>query len=56
MVSSNDMEPTKFDSMRKAAKAIGMGEGFIRYVRNDGRDFVRKFEDESIEVFFIKWC
>ena len=30
VVSSNNMEPTKFDSMRKAAKAIWVGEGVIR--------------------------
>ena len=27
VVSSEGMKPTKFDSMRKAAKAIGIGEG-----------------------------
>ena len=36
-----DMEPTEFHSMRKAAKAVGIGEGVIRYVRNTGRDFLR---------------
>ena len=38
VVSSNDMEPTKFDSMRNYAKFIGVGEGVIRYVRNNGKD------------------
>ena len=33
--SSKDMEPTEFDSTRKAAKAIGVGEGVIRYARNN---------------------
>ena len=49
--------------MRKAAKAIGIGEGVIRYARNNGRNFVKRFEDgeapseaPSVEVFFIKWC
>ena len=56
VVSSEGMEPTKFDSMRKATKAIGVGEGVIRYERNNGRDFVKRFEDENIKVFFIKWC
>ena len=51
MVSSGGMEPTKFDSMRKAAKAIGVGEGVIRYVRNDGRDFIKRFENENIKGF-----
>ena len=56
VVSSNDMEPTKFDSMRKAAKFIGVGEGAIRYGRNNGRGFIKKFESERVKVFFIKWC
>ena len=54
VVSSNDMESTNFYSM--AAKSIGVGEGIIRYARNSGRDFVKKFEDERVRVFFIKWC
>ena len=41
IISSKDMEPTKFDSMRKAAKAISIGEGVIRYVKNNGRDFLK---------------
>ena len=49
-----------FDSMRKAAKCIGVGEGVIRYVTNNGRDLVKRFEDgearERVKVFFIKWC
>ena len=56
MVSSEDMEPIKFDSMRKAAKAIGIVEGVIRYARNNGRDFVKRAEGGSIEVFSIKCC
>ena len=39
VVSSEGMDPTKFDSMKKATKAIGVEEGVIRYVRNNGRDF-----------------
>ena len=38
---SEDMEPTEFDSMRKAAKAIGVVERVIRYARNNGRDFFK---------------
>ena len=56
VVFSNDMEPTKLDSMRKAAKTIGVGEGVIRYARNNGRDFIKKFDDERVKVFFIKLC
>ena len=49
LVSLGGMEPTKFDSMRKSTKTIGAGEGVIRYVRNKGRDFVKKFEDENFK-------
>ena len=54
VVSSNDMEPTKFDSIRKAAKSIRVVEGVIRSARNNGRDFVKKFEGKRVKVFFIK--
>ena len=56
VVSLESIEPTKFDSMRKDAKAIGVGEGVISYVRNNRRDFVKRFEDENVKVFFKKWC
>ena len=56
MVSLEGMEPTKFDSMRKATKAIGVGEAVTRYVRNNGGDFMRRFEGESIRVFSKQWC
>ena len=38
VVSSEDMEATKFSSMREAAKAIGMGERVIESTRNLGRE------------------
>ena len=50
------MEPIKFDSMRKATKSIGIGEGVIRYARNNGKDFIKRFEDKNMKEFFIKWC
>ena len=53
-VSLEGMEPTKFDSTRKAAKAIGIEEGAIRYAGNNGRDFIKKFEGGSARVFSIK--
>ena len=56
MVSSEDLEPTKLNSMRKVATAVDIGEGVIRYARNNGRDFFKRFEDENVKVFFIKWC
>ena len=42
--------------MRKAAKAIGIGEGVMRYTKNNGRDFMRGFEGGSARVFSLKWC
>ena len=60
VVSSEDMEPTTSDSLRKAAKAIGIGYAAIRYAGDNGRDFIKRFENESeapsVKVFFIKWC
>ena len=53
VVSSEDMESAMFSSIMEAMKAIGMRERVIRYMRNNGRDFVR-FEGESIQVFLIK--
>ena len=53
VISLEDMEPTELDSMKKAAKAIGAGEGVIRYVKNNGKVF---FKDKNYKVFFIKWC
>ena len=53
IISSKDVEPTEFDSMRKAAKTIEVREGISRYARNNGRDFLK---DRNVKVFFIKWC
>ena len=47
-ISSKDMEPIEFDSIRKVAKAIGVGEGVIRYARNNGTDFLK---DKKSKVF-----
>ena len=53
VISSENMEPTKFDSMRKAAKAIGIGEGVIRYVRNNVSDFLNgKLQSKKVKP---KW-
>ena len=56
MVSLEDMEATTFGSIREATKAIGTGEGIIRYVRDNVRNFMRRSEAGSIWVFSIKWC
>ena len=45
------MEPAKFHLMRKV---IGVGEGVIRYTRNNERDFVKRYEDENVKVSFYK--
>ena len=52
ITSSENMEPTTFDSMRKAAEAIGVTEGSIRYEKNNGRDFIKK----NGKIFEMKWC
>ena len=44
VVSLEDMEPTRFDFIREATS----------YVRNNGRDFVRRFKDMSIWEDSIK--
>ena len=36
VISSKDMEPTESGSVRKAAKAIGVSEGSIRYAEKNG--------------------
>ena len=41
VISSKDMEPTEYQTMRKAAKATGVGEGVISYARNNGRDILK---------------
>ena len=56
VVSLEGMEPTKFDSIRKADEGLDVGKGVIRYERNNMRDFVKRLEDENIKVFSIKWC
>ena len=48
IIFSKDMEPTEFDSMRKVAKAICIGEGVIRHAKNNGRDFLK---NKSSKVF-----
>ena len=50
VVSLEDMEATTFGTVREAAKAIGVGEGAIRYVRNDGRDSCHLWNGQG--VFF----
>ena len=51
VISLEDMESTTFDSLRKAAKAIGVAYGTLRYAKDKERDFLKK--DETI--YEIKW-
>ena len=52
VISSEDMERTTFDSLRKAAKAIGVSYGTPRYAKDKERNFIK---DKNSKVFFIKW-
>ena len=54
MVSLEGMELIKFDSMTKATKTFGVGEGVIRYVMNNGREI--SLRDLRMNMVFIKWC
>ena len=40
VISSEDMEPTTFDSLKKAAKAIGVSYDTLRYAKDKERNFV----------------
>ena len=51
VISSEDMEPTTFDSLRKATKAIGVTYSTFIYTKNKERDFVKKDE----KIYEIKW-
>ena len=41
VISSKDMEPCEFGSMRKAAKATGVSEGSIRYAKKNEKTSLR---------------
>ena len=51
VISSEDMGPTTFDSLRKAAKATSVSYSTLQYAKDKERDFVKK--DEKIHK--IKW-
>ena len=48
VISVEDMEPTTFDSIKQAAKSIGVGEMVIRYARKKGRDSFKRTADGKI--------
>ena len=41
-ISSENMDPTTFDSLRKAVKATGISYGVLIYAKNKERNFVKK--------------
>ena len=51
VTSLEGMEPTKFDSMRKATKAIGIGEGVVRYARKNGEILSRDLRMKMSRCF-----
>ena len=52
VISSEDMEPTTFDSLKKAAKAIiDVTYGGLRYAKDKERNFIKKDE----KIYKIKW-
>ena len=51
VISSEDMEPTTFDSLRRAAKAISVSYSALRYAKEKERNFVKK----DAKIYEIKW-
>ena len=50
-ISSEDMSPTTFDSLRKASKATGISYGVLIYAKNKERNFVKSNE----KIYNINW-
>ena len=50
-ISSEDLEPTTFDSLRQAAKATGISYGVLIYAKNKKRNFIKKDE----KIYNINW-
>ena len=50
-ISSKDLEPTTFDSLRKASKATGISYGVLIYAKNKERNFVKSNE----KIYYINW-
>ena len=51
-ISSEDLEPTTFDSLRKAAKATSISYRVLIYAKIKERNFVKKDE----KLYNINWC
>ena len=52
MISSEDLKPTTFDSLRKVSKATGISYGVLVYAKNKERNFVKSNE----KIYNINWC
>ena len=52
MICSKYLEPTTFDSLRKAFKATGISYGVLIYAKNKERNFVKSNE----KIYNINWC
>ena len=50
-ISSEDMDPTTFDSLRKASKATGISYSILRYGKGKEKNFVKKDE----KIYNINW-
>ena len=50
-ISSEDLKPTTFDSLRKASKATGISYGVLIYAKNKERNFVKSNE----KIYNINW-
>ena len=53
VISSEDMDPTTFDSINQAATSLGVGHMVIRYTRKNGRDTFKWASDGK--VFLVNW-
>ena len=51
-ISSEDLKPTTFDSLRKASKATGISYGVLIYAKNNERNFIKSNE----KIYNINWC
>ena len=54
VISSGDMEPTTFNSLRNVSKDIGVSYRALRYAKNKDKDSVKKKKDEK--TYKTKWC
>ena len=51
MISSEDLKPTTFNSLRQATSSTGISYGVLIYAKNKERNFVKKDE----QIYNINW-